>query len=178
MARARSLGAEPRFPRAAARRRWRSRPSPSHRPPLPPRRRVYASFPPLGVASKKAVLQRNDNECAKISTRLPPARGLRAGVGRFPGTRLRRGDRTRVRGFRSYRIAPSYRSGATFFQSRNSKGGSKNFGQRTYLNSMTFGGNQAVLDVSEGGIKSPVTRRNARFRPAKQVIEGPIFGLF
>ena len=59
-----------------------------------------------------------------------------------------------------------------------SRGGSKNFGQRTYLNSMTFGSNQAVLNVSEGGIKSPVPRRNARFRPAKQVIEGPIFGLF
>src|SRR5947209_8546742 len=46
MARARSLGAEPRFPRVAA---WLwcrrlSRLSPSHRPPLPPRSRVYPSF--------------------------------------------------------------------------------------------------------------------------------------
>src|SRR5258707_12604654 len=65
-----------------------------------------------------------------------------------------------------------------FFSREIRRGGSKNFGQRTYLNSMTFGGNQAVLDVSEGGIKSPVTRRNARLRPAKQVIEGPFLAYF
>src|SRR5258707_3624517 len=102
-----------------------------------------------------------------------------AGEVRARATRRRRRARSPGDGgFLEKPDPPSYRSGATFFQSRNSKGGSKNFGQRTYLNSMTFGGNQAVLDVSEGGIKSPVTRRNARFRPAKQVIEGPIFGLF
>src|SRR5215469_8997305 len=75
MARARSLGAERQFPRAAAlsRRRWPSWLSPSHRPPLPPRKRVYPSFPPLSVASEKLLFadpQRNDSECAKISTLL------------------------------------------------------------------------------------------------------------
>src|SRR6516225_2480199 len=75
MARARSLGAERQFPRAAAlsRRRWLSWLSPSHRPPLPPRKRVYPSFPPLSVASEKLLFadpQRNDSECAKISTLL------------------------------------------------------------------------------------------------------------
>ena len=47
--------------------------SPSHRPPLPPRRRVYPLFPPRCVASEKllfADLQRNDSECAKILTLL------------------------------------------------------------------------------------------------------------
>jgi hypothetical protein len=72
MARARSLGAELRFPRVAARwwRRWLSRLSLSHEPPSPPRRRVYPSFPPLCVAFEKlsfADLQRNDSECANIS---------------------------------------------------------------------------------------------------------------
>src|SRR5215469_5993216 len=75
MARARSLGAELRFPRVAARswRRWPSRLSPPHRPPLPPRRHVYPLFPPLCVASERllfADLQRNDSECAKILTLL------------------------------------------------------------------------------------------------------------
>src|SRR5215471_11193409 len=47
MARARSLGAELRFPRAAARsRQRRSGLWPSHRPPSQSRKRVYTLFPP------------------------------------------------------------------------------------------------------------------------------------
>src|SRR5262249_20977669 len=73
MARARSLAAERRFPRVAARSRRLVTLSPSHRPPLPLRRRVYPSFPPLCVASEKLLFadrRQNDSECAKISTLL------------------------------------------------------------------------------------------------------------
>src|SRR5215472_14695513 len=78
MARARSLGAELRFPQMAARswRRWLSWLSPSHRPPLPPRKHVDPSFPPLSVASEKLLFadpQWKDSECAKISTLLSPS---------------------------------------------------------------------------------------------------------